>query len=236
MAVAQKLRCTVEAITDHGEHVYTVVLRPERPAPRFRPGQFLHLALDEYEPGGFWPESRVFSIASGPAQRERLQISYSVRGQFTARMEQELGVGREVWVKLPYGDFVVEASGPVALLAGGTGITAFTAFLAGLTAAFPYPILLAYGARRRELLIYRDLVEHQRAAVPQLRPVYFLEEGAAHGDIAGRLAVAALWPLLAQPQATTWYLSGPPAMLQAVRGELTDLRVEPQVIKVDAWE
>ena len=32
----------------------------------FKPGQFLHLALDAFEPGGFWPESRVFSIASAP--------------------------------------------------------------------------------------------------------------------------------------------------------------------------
>ena len=54
--MAQKLRCVVDRVVDHGERVYTVALRPERPAPRFRAGQFLHLALDPYDPTGFWPE------------------------------------------------------------------------------------------------------------------------------------------------------------------------------------
>jgi NAD(P)H-flavin reductase len=103
MPAPQRIRCQVEAIATHGEHIYTVDLRPERRVPAFRAGQFLHLALDEHDPSGFWPESRVFSIASAPAQRERLQIAYSVQGRFTARMEIELAVGKSVWVKLPYG-------------------------------------------------------------------------------------------------------------------------------------
>src|SRR6476469_4200804 len=129
MAPAQKLRCTVDGVIAHGDRVYTVTLRPERPAPRFRAGQFLHMALDAYDPTGFWPESRVFSIASAPSQRDLLRITYSVQGAFTARMEAGLVPGREVWVKMPYGHFIIEPRGEVVLLAGGTGITAFTAFL-----------------------------------------------------------------------------------------------------------
>jgi len=49
MATPQKLRCLVNKITDHGDHVYTVDLAPERPVPRFKPGQFLHLTLDDYD-------------------------------------------------------------------------------------------------------------------------------------------------------------------------------------------
>jgi len=101
MAAAQKLACVVEEILDHGEHVYTLVLRPERPAPRFRAGQFLHFALDPYDPTGFWPESRVFSIASSPESRELVRITYAVHGAFTARMEREIKRGARVWIKLP---------------------------------------------------------------------------------------------------------------------------------------
>ncbi len=46
MATPQKLCCQVNKITDHGDHVYTVDLASERPLPRFKPGQFLHLTLD----------------------------------------------------------------------------------------------------------------------------------------------------------------------------------------------
>jgi NAD(P)H-flavin reductase len=35
----QKLLCRIEKITDHGDHVYTVDLAPERPLPSFKPGQ-----------------------------------------------------------------------------------------------------------------------------------------------------------------------------------------------------
>src|SRR5215210_4075540 len=130
--MAQKLSCVVEQVVDHGERVYTVALRPERPAPRFRAGQFLHLALDPYDPTGFWPESRVFSIASPPAERELVRITYAVHGRFTARMERDLVEGKAVWIKMPYGDFFIESGPEVVLFAGGTGVTAFTAFLEDL--------------------------------------------------------------------------------------------------------
>ena len=44
-------------------------------------------------------------------------------------MENELQEGQMVLVKLPYGDFVILDANNVALLAGGTGITAFIAFI-----------------------------------------------------------------------------------------------------------
>jgi len=175
MATPQKLRCLINKITDHGDHVYTVDLAPERPLPRFKPGHFLHLALDDYDPSGFWPESRVFSIASSPAQRDYLKIAYSVRGRYTARMENELQEGRMVWVKLPYGDFVIRDANNVGLLAGGTGITAFIAFIDGLTNEFHNNIFLAHGARKPELLLYRDLIDAKAGTDNGFHAFYFVE-------------------------------------------------------------
>src|SRR6476646_7440234 len=190
MAQAQKLRCIVDTVVAHGDRVYTVTLQPERPAPRFRAGQFLHLALDTYDPGGFWPESRVFSIASAPAQRDLLRITYSVQGAFTSRMEAALVPGREVWVKMPYGHFVIEPRGEVVLLAGGTGITAFTAFLEELGWDDNCRVCLAYGARREGLLVYRELVERSAVRTPQqLTTLYFLEDGTDSLAIEGRIAL-----------------------------------------------
>jgi len=88
----------VLSVTDHGEHVYTVDLEPSMHVPYFTPGQFLHLALDPYEPDGFWPDSRVFSIASSPDERSLLSITYAVKGAFTTRMERDLTVGSTAWV------------------------------------------------------------------------------------------------------------------------------------------
>src|SRR4030042_5099313 len=235
MAIPQKIRCWVERILDHGDHVYTVDLAPERPLPRFKPGQFLHLALDDYDPSGFWPESRVFSIASSPAQRDHLKISYSVRGRYTARMENELHEDRMVWVKLPYGDFVIRDANNVALLAGGTGITAFTAFLENLMPEHPSKVYLVYGARNRNLLIYRDMIENQVSRITKLKTFYFIdtmqsenkaqpthlieqiqqvqptqpikqiEPNSVSHEMPGCLALESLWNQLGNPQETTYY-------------------------------
>jgi ferredoxin-NADP reductase len=238
MPTPQKIRCRVETLRDHGQHVYTVGLVPEKRLPAYRPGQFLHLALDDYDPSGFWPESRPFSIANSPAGRDRLRIVYSVQGRFSARMEQELAVGKNVWVKLPYGDFVIDGTSSVALFAGGTGISAFMAFLEGLTPAFTHAVYLFYGARRAPLLLYRSFIEELAHALPQVRPCYFVEEpyDGAMALSEGRLSVAAAWPKLPDPLSLSYYLSGPPAMLKAISQDLRQRQVPGASIHIDAWE
>jgi ferredoxin-NADP reductase len=245
MAVPQKLRCRVEAIVDHGERVYTLALRPDRPAPRFRAGQFLHLALDPYDPSRFWPESRVFSIASAPTRRDLLKITYAVHGRFTTRMERELVEGGDVWIKLPYGDFVIETHADVVMLAGGTGITAFTAFLEGLEPAATHRVVVAYGARDARLLIYRDLVERCAKRVPSVEVCYFIENGSptplntglgSSSVYGGRVSIAALWRRVNDLPDATYYVAGPPAMLETISDELRAHCVAPEAIRIDAWE
>jgi len=239
MPVTQKLSCFVERVVSHGERVYTLVLRPERLVPRFQAGQFLHLALDRYDPTGFWPESRVFSIASSPSRRDTVAITYAVHGLFTQRMERELTEGRQAWIKLPYGDFVVDGASDVALFAGGTGVTAFTGFLEGLPSDTPHQVTLAYGARTSDLLIYRDVVERSAARLPTLQALYFVEHaaGAAGASMQhGRVSVDAVWPRLARPLGTQFYISGPPPMLRSIGDDLRVRNVPPEAIHIDAWE
>lgn len=239
--MTQKLACRVEQIVAHGDRVYSLALCPEQPAPRFRAGQFLHLAIDGYDPSRFWPESRVFSIASPPSQRDRLRISYSVRGRFTERMERELVEGQQVWVKMPYGDFVIAPGPDVVLFAGGTGISAFTAFLESLPEDETRSVVLAYGARTDRLLIYRDAVERCARQAPSLEVVYFVEDPAVGpatdgGPRAGRVSVDAVLPGVRRPLETAYYISGPPAMLQTVSRDLRAHGITAEAIHIDAWE
>jgi ferredoxin-NADP reductase len=233
----QKLRCEVFEVVDHGQRVYSVLLRPERATPRFLPGQFLHLALDPYRPGDFWPDSRVFSIASPPTERDSLRITYAVKGAFTTRMEAELAEGREVWVKLPYGEFSITSDADVCLIAGGTGITAFTAFLAGLPAGNRQQIDLFYGARHPALLVYRPMVQEAEARCPGIR-AHFLAEQTLNGAtcLRGRLDMGTIGGLIRDLETVTYYLSGPPAMLSTLQRELGEQRVARKRVRVDAWE
>jgi ferredoxin-NADP reductase len=217
-------------VIDHGERVYTVELEPSAPVPRFTPGQFLHLALDPYEPGGFWPESRVFSIASSPRETDHLTITYAVKGAFTTRMEAELARGRSVWVKLPYGEFVVDPARDAVLFAGGTGVTAFTAFLQSLTDNHASRVLLFYGARKLSLFVYGLLAEARAREVSSFRCSLVCEE------TDGRLEIEAAWPSIQHLNNPAFYLSGPPAMLTSLTTQLLRRTVPPPDIRIDAWE
>jgi ferredoxin-NADP reductase len=230
VAVVRKIPCVVLAVTDHGEHVYTVELEPTMAVPRFKPGQFLHLALDEPQPGGFWPESRVFSIASSPRERDRLSITYAVKGPFTTRMERELAEGVAVWVKLPYGEFVVDSTRDAVLFAGGTGVTAFTAFLQSLLPEQATRVLLFYGARKPDLFVYGPLAEACAREAPSLRCSLVCEA------TQGRLDVDAAWPAIASLHDPVFYLSGPPQMLEALTTRLRRRDLSLVDIRTDAWE
>jgi ferredoxin-NADP reductase len=230
VAVVRKIPCVVSAVSDHGERVYTLELAAATPVPRFKPGQFLHLALDAYEPGGFWPDSRVFSIASSPRDRARLEITYAVKGSFTARMEAELAPGREVWVKLPYGEFVIDDRRDAVLFAGGTGVTAFTAFLQSLEPAHASRVLLFYGARATELFVYGSLAQACAGAVPSLSCSLVTEASD------GVLDVTRAWPQIQELADPVFYLSGPAQMLTALTAQLSDRGIAADDIRSDAWE
>jgi ferredoxin-NADP reductase len=233
----QKLLCEVEEVIHHGGQVYSVILRPEHPVMRFLPGQFLHLTLENYQPGDFWPESRVYSIASAPAERDLLRITYAVKGNYTSRMEAELHPGRMVWVKLPYGDFIVTSEKDVCILAGGTGITAFTAFISSLGPDYPHQVTLFYGARRPDLLIYRSLVDTVAARCPNLHAHFLVEEASDGTDcLPGRIEILRAWEYLPSPLRVHYYLSGPPDMLHKLTAELRGRDVPSGQIHIDAWE
>ena len=230
MAVVRRIPCRVLAVTDHGEHVFTVELEPSLAVPQFKPGQFLHLALDKPELGGFWPESRVFSIASSPRERDRLSITYAVKGVFTGRMERELAPGGAVWAKLPYGEFVIDSSRDAVLFAGGTGVTAFTAFLQSLEPERGPRVQLFYGARKWDLFVYGPLAEACAREVPSLSCSLVCEE------TDGRLQVDAAWPAIATLHDPVFYLSGPPEMLDALAAQLRRHEVPIEDVRTDAWE
>jgi ferredoxin-NADP reductase len=243
MPTPVKLAAKVVDITVHTEELRSYWLEPERPIPRFSPGQFLHLALDPFEPGAHWPESRVYSIASSPMRRDRVKITVSRQGAFTSRIFSELRVGSNVWLKLPYGCFCPnpDLPGTLVFLAGGSGITPFVSFVEWAAANRPAAMIdLHYGARSADLLIYRETIAACIAqGMSNLRVHYYVERllGAnADGAMTiGRLSPEQAWCQLEAPQTARFYLSGPKAMIDAFRVALLTLGAPPSAVVSDDW-
>lgn len=210
--------------------------------PNIRPGQFLHLAIDDYQPSDHWPTSRVFSIARINREESKIVISYSVKGTYTTRMAKEIEVDDHVWIKLPYGDFLIDGSRDVVLIAGGTGITAYTSFLESLDDSYGNQIQLFYGARTLDLLIYKELIAEVNKSSSNLDVSFFLED--LHHKIIweeipispGRLSIMNIWDTLEKPINFVYYLSGPPEMLKQFSSDLLALGLRESNIRIDAWE
>lgn len=241
MANPSKVLGTVSHLQGFGEGVYQVTFAVPSRSTRYLPGQFLHLTLDEFDPTtGYWPESRVFSIASEPRQ-DHVTVVYSVKGEYTQRMERELAVGKSVWLKFPYGDFIIGEElltmGSVALIAGGTGVSPYLPFLKGQSERTG-EVHLFYGVREAEHLLFReDLVRLE--SQPWFRLHLMVEDGAVAGLTfeTGRLSIERVARDLGSGfGSANFFLSGPPAMIRRFKEDLSERGVENNRIHIDEWE
>ena len=243
MATPRKIQCQVSSIKNHGDNVSVISLKPVRRLPKYAPGQFLHLALDPYNPmGGFWPESRVFSIASAPFEL-KITLAYAVKGAFTQRMRQELKVGGEVWVKLPYGHFTCSASAgdDIVLIAGGTGITPYISFLSSeIHKASSANFTLVYGVRSPEQFLFEKDIAKISSSLKDFKFLAFCEEQNERISVfpaqSGRLSIDMLWQAVGKPKSTVFYLSGPIAMIENFKQDLSSRGVCLENIRIDEWE
>ena len=243
MANPIKLKCTVSSIIYHDEAVSTITMTPSRRLPNFKPGQFLHLALDPFDPTiGFWPESRVFSIASLPFNPE-ITIAYAVKGAFTKQMREELTVGKEVWIRLPYGHFSLAATPDeeIILVAGGTGITPFSAFILNeLLRPSRMQLKLVYGVKKTNLFLFTDILTKAMLQLRGFKLLAFSEEifdnNPQFSINKGSLSFDTIWQAASDPLRATYYLSGPASMISAFKAELKESGVNPEKIKIDEWE
>lgn len=243
-----KLRATVTDVLEHGTGVFIVKMKILGRMPKFRAGQFLHLTIDNFNPsGGFWPESRAFSIA---AYDDGLfvTIAYSVKGRYTTRMASCLKPGKEVWLKLPYGDFVVGSKSgqdhDVVLVAGGTGISPFALYMQSLDGKDigSQQVRLYYGARNPKHLLFLDLLE-RCVEKKLLRVELRLEEGIDSVSLSrafvvkkGLLDIDSIVDDCADLKEPEFYLSGPPAMINNFKARLFNRGIKRENVRIDEWE
>ncbi len=235
MANPVKIRATVASVVKHTDSVVSYDFVPQGRVPKFRAGQFLHIALDKYHPDAQWPESRVFSIASSPSvRREKLSVTVSVKGPFTERIFQTLEEGTECWLKLPYGEFLFPSDKHLILIAGGVGITPYLSLLQQmLEEKSEQKVWIYYGVRSVEHYLFGELLSRCEAVLPHFRKRVCCEDSSVF-DHQGMLDINDIFVSL--PENVLFYLSGPFAMITSFKDRLRELGVVRQSIRVDDWE
>ena len=239
MAVVLKLPATIIKAEKTTDEICTLTLKPHKLFPAFKPGQFLHLAIDNYDPSYPWPESRVFSIASSPARKDIIRITFIIKGVFTRRMYNELKENDIVWLKLPYGEFTFDESISSVFIAGGTGITPFIAFLESISEkkTVSASIQLHYGIREPGHMLYQDLLQKCTGTIDGFRQFIYIENPGLFTDkdiIAGRIDIEKIYSLN-QDKDVIYYLSGPNEMIKSFRHYMRGKGVNASQIKSDEW-
>ncbi|WP_299168132.1 ferredoxin--NADP reductase [uncultured Arthrobacter sp.] len=193
--------------------------RPEKFA--FHAGQYLQLRLPKLLYRDRRGASRVFSIASSPADKERIIVAYRDTGSGFKQTLRESRIGSEVIIEGPHGFHLLprQPARPVVLIAGGIGITSFMSMLR-LNAerdevARPH-ITLLYVNRSQRSAAYLDELKH-------------FEKKSA------RLTVKTNFGIIDEKFISTsvknkdqclWYIAGPPFMVESAQGALEAMGVD----------
>ena len=240
MSIIIRAPAIVEQVTKHTSEVCSLVLKPQKRIPKFKSGQFLHLALDSYDPSYQWPESRVFSIANSPTRREKIKIIFATKGKFTKRMYNEISEGDTIWIKLPYGNFSFDEDDKnIVLIAGGTGITPYLAFLEyAIDNKLDSKIKLFYGVKSQELILFEKIISECIMSLPNFEKSIYLEDinNSNTQFNSGKLNIKKILNSIDNRENSVFYLSGPVNMVNNFQSYLIDNYINENQIRIDKWE
>ena len=239
MSVVVKSPCVVTYLKRITETLTVIELQPLKRLPKYKPGQFLHLTLDYYDPAKNWPESRVFSIANYDPEVKTLRIIYSVKGKYTKLMNDNLKENQEVWVKMPYGDFIFNSiTDNMIFIAGGTGITPFLSYLESIKYKIPDKnIWLFYGAKEKNCMVGEELIDNIVLVNPRFKVKKYLEYKSGNERYEkGKLEADKILEELQSIGEADFYISGPPEMIRYFKQSIIDAGIKQEFIHIDAWE
>jgi hypothetical protein len=213
------------------------------PLPDFRPGQFLTFKLSDTR----LPRDvvRCYSLSAMAAAQPggyRVTIKRAPDGLASNHFHDQVQVGSVLQARAPAGQFVLDLddSAPVVLLAGGIGITPMVAMLQAVMAQQPQrPVHLFYSVRHPGERAFGPWLQAQAAAHPALR-LHLLHSAAGPEDppepgaTVGRIGTELLRRTLPHGR-HTFYLCGPPAMMDSLVPALRDWGVAASDIHFEAF-
>jgi len=228
MTIVKKYLAKVISVVHHFDNLYTLEFRNEAGIFKYKPGQFLHLALDpDYDGSGQWPESRCFSMQCKPGEATT-KITYSVKGSFTRQMETRLKLGSIVWLKLPYGNLFSQQHNKIntVFIAGGTGITPFLSLFAHESFREYIKPKIYLGFKSKAFNIYND--ELNKACNSSFSLKIYYEDVKGLHDI----------HQICSDNGTNrdYFISGPPMMIKSFKQALIVEGLSANQILTDDWE
>jgi len=215
---------------------------PQHERFKFLAGQYIDILLRD-------GNRRSFSLANAPLQDGTLEIHVRLvpHGQFTGHVFHQMKEKDLLRLRGPLGIFFLRTDEepsstpgrPVVLIAGGTGFAPIKSIVQdALARGVDRPMHLYWGARARRDLYLHDLALDFSRTQPNFRYTPVLSDVQPQDAWTGRVgfvhkAVLADYPDLSGVDV---YASGPPPMIEAIRGSLRKHGLAEDRLHYDSFE
>ena len=204
----------------------------------FTAGQYLDFTLIHPAETDAEGNKRTFSIASSP-QESHLMIATRMRDTAFKRVLKNMSVGTPITISKPGGSFILhdDAAKPAVFLIGGIGITPVRS------------IVLDATRRKLEQRLYLFYSNHTPADAPFLQELEDLKKKNSQFTLVpcidttletwkgetGFIDAAMIKRHCTDVASARWYMSGPPAMVKAMRTVLRGLKVAEEKINAEEF-
>ncbi|MFI5890084.1 globin domain-containing protein [Actinoplanes sp. NPDC051513] len=220
------------------DDVVTFVMRriDDRPVKTSLPGQYVSVLVRM--PDGMRQPRQYSLVRADDGEHRYLAVKRAQRGEVSNFLHDQVHVGDELTMSVPYGDVVLDDSGrPVVFASAGIGIAPMAGMISHLVTAGSHldVTVLHADTEERSFPLRRQLVE-DLAHLPKSN-LYLWYENGAETD----LPVTAVFDgtmSLGQaelPEDAVYCLCGPLGFLQAVRGALIERGVAPADIQYEMF-
>jgi ferredoxin-NADP reductase/DMSO/TMAO reductase YedYZ heme-binding membrane subunit len=223
-----RLRLAVASVVHETANVVSIRIRG-RNLDRLHasPGQYFRW---RFLAQGAWYLAHPFSLSEEPGGQS-LRITVRIGGPHTAMLAR-LSPGTRVIAEGPCGGLIASSGwrGPVALIAGGVGITPLRALFATASCAGG-SISLVYRAHTAADVVFRS----------ELECIAAQREGKAHFLVGGRddprndLSAASLARLCPDLPRSRVFVCGPPGYTKAIRASLDSLGIPGRRIRSESF-
>lgn len=205
----------------------------------FYPGQYIRMTLSHPNPDERG-ESRFFSIASPPYEKNYLMITTRIIQSSFKKALFNLSAGEAVKVFGPQGGFYItgEEDADLVFLAGGIGITPFHStllFAAEKNLLLPMTLFVSFSTV--EEVLYKDELEKITEKHENLKVVYTIthpqESQKPWSGETGRIGKEMLEKNLSDIKKPKYYIVGPPKMVEAMEEMVKELGVPNEQIRIE---
>ncbi len=208
---------------------------PQGTGISFFPGQFFMVRMPDNP-----ALQRAYSIATAPMQKNYLDITLELVGEFTKKLFQAK-VNDYLIFKGPYGRFYFteEIKNGIFLISGGCGISAMMSIIRYCTEKkLQNKLSLIYSVKTPADIVYYEEIKKIKGQNPNFNYTITITRpmpGHKWSGRTGRIDVAFLKEAISNVESSLYFLCGPMDFVKSIMEMLESIGVKKEQIRTDVW-